>query len=185
MADGQEVSVLTAGETMVLLDPAEEGGIEQGTSFTLRVAGAESNFGIALRRLGVGVRWVSRVGDDPLGDVIVDALGAEHLDLRYVARDPEAFTAVFFKWRAGGRSHVHYLRRGAAASRVEPASIPDEAFARVKLVHLTGITMALSASAHRTVVDVARRAKERGLMVTFDPNFRPALWDGTREATEA
>lgn len=185
MADGPGVSVLTVGETMALLDPAESGEIDQGMPFTLRVAGAESNFGIALRRLGVGVRWVSRLGADPLGDVIVRAFDHEGLDLRFVERDPQAFTAVFFKWRAGGRSHVHYLRRGSAASKISAGSVPDEAFEGVELVHLTGITMALSPSARRAVIDVARRAKEQGTMVTFDPNYRPALWDGPWEANEA
>lgn len=185
MADRPEASVLTVGETMVLLDPSEAGEITRDMTFTLRIAGAESNFGIALSRLGVGVRWVSRVGLDPLGEIIVDALEEEGLDLRCVERDPDSFTAVFFKWRSEGRSHVHYLRRGSAASRLTPDSIPDQALDGIRLVHLTGITMALSDSARCTVVDVARRAKEGGATVIFDPNFRPTLWDGPERATEA
>lgn len=176
--------VLTAGETMVLLDPLDEGKIRAAMDLTLRVAGAESNFGIALTRLGIPVRWISRLGDDPLGNVIYGTLANEGLDLGYVERDPAAFTAVFFKWREGGRSLVHYLRRGSAASRLTPASVPDDAFEGVALVHLTGITMALSESARAMVVDVARRAKQRGMLVTFDPNFRPALWSSPEAATD-
>jgi 2-dehydro-3-deoxygluconokinase len=62
--------------------------------------------------------------------------------------------------------------------------VPDEALEGVHLVHLTGITMAISDSARALVVDVARRAKERGADVLFDPNFRPALPD-TPEAAAA
>ena len=177
--------VLTLGETMALLDPVGDGEIELGRQFTLRVAGAESNFGIALARLGVDVTWVSRVGDDPLGDVVVGTLAGEGLDLRYVRRDANAPTGLFFKCRSGGKSNVLYYRKGSAASRLTAGDVPREAFDGVALVHLTGITMALSESAAEAVLETARRARERGIAVVFDPNWRPALWEIPAEAAEA
>ena len=176
--------VLTLGETMALLDPTGEGTIESGMQFSLRVAGAESNFAIALTRLGVSVRWASRIGADPLGDVVHNTLRAEGIDLTYARRDA-APTGLFFKWRTARRSRVLYYRRGSAASHIEPSDIPDSALDGASLVHLTGITMALSDSARRTVMDVASRAHSRGIPVTFDPNYRPALWSGTAEAASA
>ena len=68
--------VLTVGETMALLDPVEDGPLELGRTLTLRIAGAESNFAVALARLGVDVAWVSRVGDDRFGELVREALGA-------------------------------------------------------------------------------------------------------------
>jgi 2-dehydro-3-deoxygluconokinase len=176
--------VLTLGETMALFDGVE-GGLTRGAPFRLRVAGAESNFAIALRRLGVPVTWVSRVGTDRFGDFLLELLGSEELDLSLVQRDPEAPTGVFFKWHEGGRNHVSYRRAGSAASRLRPDAIPLEAFAGVSLVHLTGITMALSTTARDTVLGVAAEARARGALVLFDPNFRPALWPGPREAEAA
>jgi sugar/nucleoside kinase (ribokinase family) len=161
---------------MALLDPVGDGEPHAGTRFTLRFAGAESNFAVGLARLGVDVAWVSRLGRDPFGDMIVSGLEDEGLDLRWVTRD-EAPTGLFCKWRSGGRSHVLYRRVGSAASRLRPGDVPDEALDGVRLVHLTGITMAISESARDLVLDLARRAKERGVTVTFDPNFRPALPD--------
>jgi 2-dehydro-3-deoxygluconokinase len=175
------VAVLTAGETMVLLDGVE-GGLAPGAPFLLRIGGAESNFGVALSRLGVPVTWVSRLGADPLGDLIHDTLAAEGLDLRLVQRDAGAPTGVFFKWHEEGEGRVLYRRAGSAASRLEPADAPDDAYDGVRLVHLTGITMALSDSARATVLAVAAKARVRGIPVTFDPNYRPALWPGPREA---
>jgi 2-dehydro-3-deoxygluconokinase len=173
--------VLTLGETMALLDPTADGRIAAGMEFSLRLAGAESNFSIALRRLGVKVTWVSRLGADALGDVVYRALEEEELDLSHVRRD-RAPTGLFFKWRSGGRSSVLYYRDGSAASHLEPDDVPDVAFEGAGLVHLTGITMALSGSARRTVVDVARRARMRSIPVIFDPNYRTALWSGPEEA---
>jgi 2-dehydro-3-deoxygluconokinase len=175
--------VLTAGETMALLDPSAEGAIQHGMHFSLRVAGAESNFAIALRRLGLNVTWVSRLGSDPLGDVLYDTLLAEGLDLSHVTRD-EAPTGLFFKWRSSGRSRVLYYRRGSAASHLEPADVPDSVLVGVSRMHLTGITMALSDSARRLVVDLAHRARARSIPVTFDPNYRPALWPGPEAAAK-
>jgi 2-dehydro-3-deoxygluconokinase len=173
--------VLTVGETMALLDPPGEGELELGMALTLRFAGAESNFAICLARLGVGVRWVSRLGRDRFGDLIERALVAEGVDVSFVRRDG-APTGLFLKWRSGGRSHVAYYRAGSAASRLAPGDVPDAALRGIRLVHLTGITMALSESARQLVVDLARRAKERGATVLFDPNFRPALPDTPQEA---
>jgi 2-dehydro-3-deoxygluconokinase len=177
------VTVLTVGETMALLDPVGDGDLSLGTPLTLRFAGAESNFAISLARLGVGVRWISRLGHDPLGDLIERGLAQEGIDLRWVRRD-DAPTGLFLKWRSGGRSHVAYYRSGSGASRLRAGDIPDEALEGIRLVHLTGITMAISESARELVLDIARRAKAIGAVVMFDPNFRPALPDAPEAAAE-
>jgi 2-dehydro-3-deoxygluconokinase len=176
-------AVLTVGETMALLDPLEDGELRIGMPLTLRFAGAESNFAVGLARLGIDVAWVSRLGRDEFGDMIEAGLAAEGVDLRWVRRD-DAPTGLFLKWRSGGRGGVVYRRAGSAASRLAPGDVPDEALEGVRLVHLTGITMAISESARELVLDVARRAKDRGAIVLFDPNFRPALPD-TPEAAAA
>jgi 2-dehydro-3-deoxygluconokinase len=179
------MSVLTVGETMALLDPLEEGELAHGRLLTLRLAGAESNFAVGLARLGIRVRWVSRLGADPLGDMIFDTLADEGIDLHYVVRDPAAPTGVFLKWRSGVRTQVAYYRKDSAASRLARSDIPDEALAGVRLVHLTGITLALSDGAAELVRDLARRAHEHGAQIVFDPNWRPALWGSPAEAAAA
>jgi sugar/nucleoside kinase (ribokinase family) len=170
---------------MALLDPVEDGPLELGRTLTLRVAGAESNFAIALSRLGVEVAWVSRVGDDRFGELVRETLSAEGVDLRWVRTTAGLPTGAFFKWRDGGRSHNAYYRRGSAASTMTPADVPDEGLDGVELVHLTGITTALGEGPRALVVDLARRARERGALVTFDPNFRPALWSSPADAAAA
>jgi len=181
MEAGRAAAVLTVGETMALLDPLGDGELELGMPLTLRIAGAESNFAVFLARLGVGVRWVSRLGRDRFGDLVERTLAAEGVDVSFVRRD-DARTGLFVKWRSGGRSHVAYYRAGSAASRLRPGDVPDEAFAAIRLVHLTGITMAISDGARELVLHVARRAKELGALVLFDPNFRSALPDTPRAA---
>jgi 2-dehydro-3-deoxygluconokinase len=170
------MKVLTVGETMALLDPAADGPPDLGAEFRLRIGGTESNVAIGLARLGVDVTWVSRLGRDHFGDVVLWAVAAEGVDTRFVLRGDER-TGLFAKSRVQGLTQVAYWREGSAASRLGPADVPDEALDSVGLVHLTGITMAISETGAALVVDLARRAKERGLTVTFDPNFRSALPD--------
>jgi sugar/nucleoside kinase (ribokinase family) len=170
---------------MALLDPVEDGPLELGRTLTLRVAGAESNFAVALARLGVDVAWASRVGDDRFGVLVCEALAAEGVDLRWVRTTPGAPTGAFFKWREGGRSHNAYYRRGSAASTMTPEDVPNDALDGVELVHLTGITSALGEGPRALVADLARRARARGALVTFDPNYRPALWSSPAEAAAA
>ena len=177
------VTVLTVGETMALLDPHGDGVPGAGTSFTLRFAGAESNVAIALARLGVRVTWISRLGRDPFGDMIEDGLRDEGVDVSHVRRD-DLRTGLFLKWRGGEERGVAYYRAGSAASRLRPEDVPDEALAGVRLVHLTGITMAISETGRALVVDLARRARDRGAIVLFDPNFRPALPDTPQAAAD-
>ena len=177
------MAVLTVGETMALLDPHGDGVPVPGTSFTLRFAGAESNVAIALARLGVRVTWISRLGLDPFGDMIERGLRGEGVDVSHVRRD-DARTGLFLKWRGDEERGVEYYRAGSAASRLRPEDVPDEALEGVRLVHLTGITMAISETGRALVVDLARRARERGAIVLFDPNFRPALPDTPEAAAD-
>jgi 2-dehydro-3-deoxygluconokinase len=116
--------------------------------------------------------------------VVYDALAGEGVDMSQVRRE-ESPTGLFFKWRVAGKSNLIYYRKGSAASHIEPSDVPDDVLDGISHVHLTGVTMALGRTARQTVVDVARRSHERRIPVTFDPNYRPVLWSGPREAADA
>ncbi len=168
--------VLTVGETMALLDP-----LDDGSTYRLRIGGAESNFAVALSRLGVGVTWISRLGADPFGDLVAETLAGEGVDVR-AARDPGRPTGVYFKSRVGGRTRMHYYRAGSAASALTSEDVPDEALEGVELLHLTGITTALGSGPRRLVHDLAERARARGIAVVARPELpaRPVGASGRR-----
>jgi 2-dehydro-3-deoxygluconokinase len=171
--------VLTVGETMALLDP-----LDDGSTYRLRIGGAESNFAVALTRLGVPVTWISRLGADGFGDLVAGTLAREGVEVRAV-RDAERPTGVYFKARAGGRTEMLYYRAGSAASVLAPDDVPDGVLDGVGLVHLTGITTALGPGPRALVHDLAARARARGVTVVVDPNYRPALWESPAAAAEA
>ena len=172
------IEVVTLGECMALAYPDEPVGLDVSAGLRLDFAGAESNLCIALTRLGHRARFISRVGNDPLGRRIRLGLEGEGVDCAALRVDAGAPTGVFFRENLpDGQRRVYYYRGGSAASRLDPGDLSEDLFAGARVVHLTGVTPALSATcaaACQRAIDLARKV---GALVSFDPNFRPRLWD--------
>ncbi|MFJ5221983.1 sugar kinase [Streptomyces sp. NPDC088400] len=169
--------VLCLGEAMVLVAPWPGQLLATARDVALSVAGAESNVARYLADLGHRVAWASRVGSDPLGDRVLTAVARPGVDVRHVERDPSAPTGVYFKDPSGeDGTRVHYYRTGSAASWLTPAYLDTLPIAAARLVHLSGITAALSAGCARTATALFDRAREAGVLRSFDVNYRPALW---------
>lgn len=172
--------VVTLGETMALICPSDPISLTQATHLTLAIAGAESNLAILLSRFGHRVRFISRVGNDALGQRIRNVLTEEGIDLADLATDTTAPTGVFFReWLPDGQRRVSYYRAGSAASRLAPEDLHPATFSGIRLLHVTGITPALSPSCAATVARAIELAQAAGAWVSFDPNYRAALWDTT------
>ncbi|MGN7970902.1 sugar kinase [Microbacterium sp. 22296] len=167
--------VVTLGETMALARTTEIGSLRHAAGLALGIGGAESNVAVGLRRLGVDTGWLGRVGDDPLGERIARELRGEGLDVHAIV-DPDAPTGLMIKERPSAASTaVHYYRGGSAGSRIAPADIPAGWIEDADLLHITGITPLLSATAHETVLAAVDRARAAGVPVSFDVNYRSAL----------
>jgi 2-dehydro-3-deoxygluconokinase len=168
--------VVTFGETMAALRSA--GPLRLGGSMNLSVAGAESNVAIGLARLGHRVRWVGRVGDDELGALVLRTLRAENVDVSGAVVDDSRPTGlILFEQRLSDVTRVLYYRSGSAGSALDDADLSaamDPAPAPV--LHLTGITPALSVTAAQATRACAQRAREAGAIVSFDVNYRSRLW---------
>lgn len=169
--------VVTFGETMALFAPRETGPLRYVADFRLKLGGTESNFAIALARLGLQVGWFSRLGDDELGRFIVHHVRGEGVDVSRVIVDPEAPTALYVKEiSAVGDTTVYYYRRGSAASRLQPDDLDTAYLTGARWLHVTGITPALSESCRATVERAIELGRAAGIEVSFDPNLRLKLW---------
>ena len=166
--------VICVGESMALVTPDPPGRLAAGGPAHLDVAGAESTVACYLAQLGLRVAWASRVGADPLGTLLRERVAAFGVDVSLVDTDPDARTGVFFKDPKPTGTDVYYYRDGSAASRLDASILGS---LRGRLVHLSGITPALSAGC----AELARQAVAR-LPVSFDVNHRPALWPAARAA---
>lgn len=131
---------------------------------------------IALRRLGASVAWIGRAGTDSLGDLVLRELQAEGLEV-LARRDRSRPTGLMIKERRTQESvKVWYYRAGSAGSGISPEDVPADRIGQARLLHLTGITPALSASAAEAVQFAVDCAEDAGTLVSFDLNYRAALW---------
>jgi 2-dehydro-3-deoxygluconokinase len=116
---------------------------------------------IAAARLGARAGYVSRVGDDAFGRALLRLWADERVDARGVATDSGAPTGVYFVTHGPSGHEFSYLRVGSAASRMEPASLPMDVIRGARLVHVSGISQAISGSACDTVFR-GHRSGDRG-----------------------
>ncbi|WP_229263671.1 sugar kinase [Cohnella cholangitidis] len=182
MSTPRETDVVTLGESMVLLQPMSEGSLAYAPLFTRSIAGAESNVSIGLSRLGFKVRWISRLGADPFGDLILSTLAGEGIDVTHVARDNAYPTAIYFKeFKGYGDPNVYYYRKGSAISRLTPRDVEASWLQGAKHLHVTGITPALGPETGDAVKELMKQARRQGMTISFDPNLRRKLW-GEEEA---
>ncbi|MGW4848982.1 sugar kinase [Nocardia brasiliensis] len=179
---------VTVGEGLAVL-VAQPGPLEESDTFERTAGGAEANVATVLPQLGVDTAWLSRIGSDGFGRYLIAHLAARGVDVSAVVTDPTRPTAVYVKERGSGSgkatdlaeraSRMLYYRTGSAASAMSPADLGATAaaalLARCDLVHFTGITTALSDSTTE-LTEALLALPRNGRLVSFDLNFRPALW---------
>ncbi len=164
--------VVTFGETMVSL--RSDAPLTLPGPLTARMAGAESNVAIGLARLGHGVAWASRVGDDTYGRLMVSVVRGEGVDT-HVTIDPTRPTGLMVAAaRTPDVTSVTYYRAGSAASAIAVDDVTGLVASRPRVIHVTGITAALSASAREAVEHAVRHAGDA--LVSLDVNHRARLW---------
>jgi len=171
------MEVITFGETMVLFNPEAAGPLRYVHQFSKSIAGAESNVAIALARLGHRVGWFSKLGEDEFGRYIQSVVRGEGVDVSRVILDPKGCTGLVFKERfAHANPNIYYYRRHSAASQLAIGDIDLDYLASCKVLHVTGITPALSTVTRRALFYALDGIKERGVTISFDPNLRLKLW---------
>ena len=174
--------LIAIGECLVELMSDEP--IDRARTFTKGFGGDTCDAAIMATRLGTKCGYVSRVGNDPFGDYLIREWRASKLDISAVART-DAYTGLFISpLQTSESKDIFYYRSGSAGSRLQPSDLPNGFPGSARIVHLSGVTQALSKSARETILEAARRARDAGAQVSFDVNYRPRLWP-VLEAREA
>lgn len=170
--------VVTLGEAMLRLSVPPGTRLEAAARLELHIAGAEVNTAIALAQLGRNVSWLSRLPDNPLGRRVGRELRANGVDISHLRWVQEARMGVYFVDLATPPRAVSvvYDRAGSAAAGMGVGDFPLELVESARVVHLSGITPALSDSCRRLTLEVAKRARSAGCRVTVDINYRAKLW---------
>ena len=169
--------VLTLGDGLITMNPAETGPLRFVTSFSRRVGGAELNFAIGCARLGLQSKWVSRLGDDEFGRVIYNFVRGEGVDLTDVEFVKGYPTSLNFKEiQESGAGKTFYYRHQSPMLTLEPEQITEEMFEGIHVVHLTGVFLSMDPRNLAIVKQVLSIAAKKKITVSFDPNLRLKMW---------
>jgi 2-dehydro-3-deoxygluconokinase len=175
-----QYDVVTLGETMLRFTPPGLKRLEQTTTFNLEIGGSESNLAIGLTRLGLKVVWLSRLTDNPLGRLIERTIARHGVDTSHVIWTKEDRVGLYFleEGKTPRHSQVIYDRKNSAVSQMRASELPVNLFlpGKARLLHLSGITPALSRNLAVAAERALNLAKEAGWRISFDLNYRNQLW---------
>lgn len=170
--------VILVGEPMGLFIAQKEGSLDKVTEYSLAVAGAEFNMAVGLARLEHHVTYVTKLGKDPFGELIVNVMSQNAIGTDFVQYSKERSTGFMLKSRVQqGDPEIFYFRRHSAASTLSPDDIGHIDFSNYKYLHLTGILPALNQTTRAATFHLIELARQNGLSITFDPNLRRQLWE--------
>jgi 2-dehydro-3-deoxygluconokinase len=164
---------------MAMIAPAAGTRLADAQSFILDAGGAESNVAAHVAALGHRAGWFSRLGDDALGRRVAMQLTCRGVELTGCVFDSERPTGLYVKDPGAG---VSYYRRGSAAAHLTAADAEAVPLDGVRVLHVSGITAAISATAAGFLDRLVARARNSGLVVSFDVNHRAQLWTGAAAA---
>jgi 2-dehydro-3-deoxygluconokinase len=171
--------IITMGETMLRFTPPNMQRFEQATGFETHIGGSESNVAIGLARLGLKVAWVSRLTKNPLGQIIANGIRAHGVDTSHIVwTEKDRIGLYFYETGTAPRGgQVIYDRANSAMSQMQPEDLPQALFQpkQTRLLHLSGITLAIGEKAAATTRKAAELAKAAGFMLSFDINYRALL----------
>ncbi len=168
--------IIAIGEPMVEFNQTTAGE----PAYLQGFGGDTSNMIIAAARSGARTAYLTRLGDDGFGKAFMALWRREGVDTEAVKIDPLAHTGVYFVTHDSSGHHFSYLRAGSAASRMSPGDVPADILTASSIVHASGISMAISASACDTVLEAFSAARAAGATVSFDSNLRLKLWPMAR-----
>lgn len=173
------VDVVSFGETMLRLTALDTTRIENTPAFTIYVGGTESNTLASLARLNCKVSWLSALPDNPLGKHVESELRSHGIDTSLVVWDtPASRLGTFYVENAPHPIglQVYYDRANSACALIDPERVSYSSIDEARILHLTGITPALSKQAYAVFQRFLTRAQQKQIPLSFDVNYRAKLW---------
>lgn len=177
-----KTGLILVGEPMGLMIAQSEGAMEDVKDYTLSTAGAELNVAIGVSRLNQRAAYLTKLGNDPFGKLIVKILKENGIGTELVSFSEDRSTGFMMKNKVSkGDPEICYFRRNSAASILSKEDVEKIDFSQYTHLHLTGIFPALSETTRETSYYLIQKARENNLVVSFDPNLRPQLWASQEE----
>ncbi|KIL34369.1 2-dehydro-3-deoxygluconokinase [Cohnella kolymensis] len=168
------MDILAIGEPM--MEFSEIRDPHRGNIYLPGLGGDTSNFAVAASRQGAKVGYFTRLGQDVFGDRFMELWQHEGIDTKLVIRDPKAPTGIYFVTHTDQGHQFTYYRKGSAASLLNAYEISESMIKGTKLLHVSGISQAISESSCDAINRAIHIARSNGVMVSYDANLRLKLW---------
>ena len=177
---------LTFGEIMLRLKPPHGERFFQSPLLEATFGGGEANVAVGLARFGLKVAYVSVIPKNAIGDACLGELRRQGVDTSLIIRKGNRLGIYFLENGANQRpSMVIYDRSYSAIAEASPGDISwEKVFDGVSWFHITGITPAISLSASELSLEAVKKAREKGITISCDLNFRKNLWKYGKPAPE-
>src|SRR5262245_29182272 len=171
--------IIAFGEVMVRLAPPNFQRLEQTRTLDVEIGGEELNTAAGLVRLGRSAAWVSRVPNNPLGKLVANRVREIGVSDQFVQYADDGRCGLYFlEFGAAPRaSSILYDRKDSSIARTQCGMFDwPKIFAGAKWFHVTGISAALSPGAAEVVDEAMHAARDAGVKVCLDLNYRAKLW---------
>jgi len=177
---------ITFGEIMLRLKPPNWERFFQSPLLEATFGGGEANVAVGLARFGLNVAYVSVIPNNPIGDACIGELRRQGVDTSLIVRKGNRLGIYFLEAGANQRpSKVIYDRSHSAIAEAKPGDINwDKVFDRVSWFHISGITPAISISSSELSLEAVKKAREKGITISCDLNFRKKLWKYGKSAPQ-
>lgn len=162
--------LICLGEAMVELNQ------QQNSQYIQGFGGDTSNCAVAAARAGAQVEVIGALGQDFFGQAILDLWQTEHINTQHIYHDKDNPTGLYLVTHDDAGHHFHYYRKGSAASMYQLQQLPTDTIKQAKILHISGISLAISDTACQTVYKAIEIAKANGVAISFDTNLRLKLW---------
>lgn len=170
------VEVASFGEPLIGIYPPDNCSIADDVPLSKTWGGDTSNVALALSKLGHKAAYITRVGDDGFGHSFLKLWCENGVDTSQVKVDKEHSTGLYFISYQDEKHVFTYYRKNSAASWINSKDIDWEFLREVKVLHLSGISQAISQNALEVSFDLLNFAKQHKILVSYDVNYRPPLW---------
>lgn len=170
MTQQQSPSLICMGEPMIEFNQQPDGRFLQG------FGGDTSNAAIAAARQGAATGFFTHLGDDPFGHALSQLWQQEQIDTRLVLHKKNQQTGIYFVTHDQQGHHFSYYRAMSPAAQMGPEDVPCDQLKSAKILHVSGISQAISPTASQAVITAIKAVKSAGGMVSYDTNLRLRLW---------
>lgn len=174
--------LLAMGELLLRLSPPNNERIMRGDVFEKHMGGAELNVASGVSLLGLHTGMISKIPDSAIGDFAKNKIRYLGVSDDYLVRDsdPDQRLGIYYYESATfpRKPQVVYDRKYTSITKVDINEFPEEMYTATRCFHISGITLALSEASRKCGIEMIKRFKQAGALISFDVNFRLNLWSG-------